>query len=72
LIEGTDIERARFERRLRVHIDVPAALKRRVPPLLQPIVENAEEARQRIGGAVTVTARLDTGDGAVPMSRRSR
>jgi two-component system, LytTR family, sensor kinase len=67
-----DIERARFEHRLRVHIDVPAALKSlRVPPLLlQPIVENAVKhgiAPQRTGGAVTVTARLDTSDGAVPM-----
>src|SRR5207237_5307590 len=36
LIESyLDIERARFEERLRVRIDVPAALKRlRVPPLL--------------------------------------
>jgi LytS/YehU family sensor histidine kinase len=73
LIESyLDIERARFEHRLRVHIDVPAALKRlRVPPLLlQPIVENAVKhgiAPQRIGGAVTVTARLDTSDDAVPI-----
>ena len=38
-----EIERARFEERLRVRIDVPTALRRiRVPPLLlQPVVENA-------------------------------
>jgi signal transduction histidine kinase len=73
LIEAyLDIERARFEHRLRVHIDVPAALKSlRVPPLLlQPIVENAVKhgiAPLRTGGAVTVAARLDTSDGAVAM-----
>ena len=44
LIESyLDIERARFEQRLRVRIDVPARSRAfRVPPLLlQPIVENA-------------------------------
>jgi two-component system LytT family sensor kinase len=60
-----DIERSRFEHRLRVRIDVPSNLKTlRVPPLLlQPIVENAVKhgiAPQRHGGAVTVTARLET------------
>jgi LytS/YehU family sensor histidine kinase len=65
LIESyLDIERARFEERLRVRIDVPAALKSlRVPPLLlQPVVENAVKhgiAPQRLGGEVTVTARLE-------------
>jgi len=65
LIESyLDIERARFEDRLRVTIDVPAALKGlRVPPLLlQPVVENAVKhgiAPQRHGGTVVVTARLD-------------
>jgi two-component system LytT family sensor kinase len=59
-----DIERARFEQRLRVCVDVPAALRSlRVPPLLlQPVVENAVKhgiAPQRSGGDVTVTARLD-------------
>jgi signal transduction histidine kinase len=63
-----DIERARFEHRLRVRIDVPHALKSlRVPPLLlQPIVENAVKhgiAPERRGGDVIVTARLDRTDG---------
>ena len=91
LIESyLDIERARFEQRLRVRIDVPAALRDlRVPPLLlQPLVENAVKhgiAPQRLGGEVTVTARLepdgdrralvlvvhDTGAGATP-SRAAR
>ena len=58
-----DIERARFEERLRVRIDVPPALRRiRVPPLvLQPLVENAVKhgiAPERRGGEVIVTARL--------------
>jgi two-component system, LytTR family, sensor kinase len=81
-----DIERARFEQRLAVTIDVPAPLHGiRVPPLvLQPLVENAVKhgiAPQRIGGEVTVRARLepanqqtsrlslvvrDTGAGATP------
>jgi two-component system LytT family sensor kinase len=59
-----EIERARFEERLRVRIDVPAALRSiRVPPLLlQPIVENAVKhgiAPRRLGGEVTVSARFD-------------
>jgi sensor histidine kinase YesM len=58
-----DIERARFEQRLRVRIDVPPALKAvRVPPLLlQPLVENAVKhgiAPLREGGEVVVSARL--------------
>ena len=66
LIESyLDIEHARFEQRLRVRIDVPAALRGlRVPPLvLQPLVENAVKhgiAPLLRGGDVTVTARLDT------------
>jgi two-component system LytT family sensor kinase len=60
-----DIEHARFEQRLHVRIDVPAALRSlRVPPLvLQPLVENAVKhgiAPLVRGGDVTVTARLDT------------
>ena len=62
-----EIEHARFEERLSVRIDVPAALRRiRVPPLLlQPIVENAIKhgiANRRLGGDVTVSARFDESD----------
>ena len=70
LIESyLDIERARFEQRLRVRIDVPAALRGlRIPPLiLQPLVENAVKhgiGRLRQGGDVTVTARMAGGTGA--------
>ena len=60
-----DIERARFEQRLRVH-DRRAGARCRpsgVPPLiLQPLVENAVKhgiAPQRRGGDVTVTARIE-------------
>ena len=62
-----DIERAPFEDRLRVRIDVPQALKEiRVPPLLlQPLVENAVKhgiGPLRDGGAVVVSARLQPTD----------
>jgi two-component system LytT family sensor kinase len=59
-----DIERARFEHRLRVHLEVPLTLRHlRVPPLvLQPVVENAVKhgiAPQLRGGEVRVNATLD-------------
>jgi LytS/YehU family sensor histidine kinase len=59
-----DIERARFEHRLLVLIDVPARLRTiRVPSLvLQPVVENAVKhgiAPHRLGGQVTVRATLE-------------
>jgi signal transduction histidine kinase len=59
-----DIERARFEHRLLVRIDVPARLRTiRVPSLvLLPVVENAVKhgiAPHRIGGQVTVRATLE-------------
>jgi len=59
-----DIERARFEQRLRVSIDVPARLRGvRLPALvLQPLVENAVKhgvAPQASGGEVTIHARVD-------------
>jgi two-component system LytT family sensor kinase len=59
-----DIERARFEERLSVTIDVPAAARRVcVPPLvLQPLVENAVKhgiATKRAGGEVAIRARID-------------
>ncbi len=55
------IERARFEERLRVSIDVPDDLRRvQLPPLvIQPLVENAIKhgiAPLRAGGEVKVTA----------------
>ena len=59
-----DIERARFEERLRVTIEVPSKLRNiRVPPLLlQPLVENAIKhgiARKQAGGEVTIHGRID-------------
>ncbi len=63
LIESyLDIERARFEQRLRVRIDVPPTLRDlRVPPLLlQPIVENAVKH----GIAPDCDGRRGDGDGA--------
>src|SRR5205814_2124307 len=59
-----DIERARFEQRLRVTIDVPAALRHiRLPPLvLQPVVENAVKhgvAPRAEGGDIRITAQMD-------------
>jgi two-component system LytT family sensor kinase len=67
LIEAyLDIERARFEDRLRVLLDVPQELRRlRIPALLlQPLVENAIKhgiAPLRAGGEVVVLARLTAG-----------
>lgn len=61
------IERARFEERLMVEIDVPAEIRQiHLPPLvIQPLVENAIKhgiAPLRSGGVVRVEARRD-GDG---------
>jgi signal transduction histidine kinase len=58
------IEHARFEDRLRIRVDVPAALHDlQLPPLLlQPIVENAVKhgiSPQRDGGDLYVSARLE-------------
>jgi two-component system, LytTR family, sensor kinase len=67
LIESyLDIERARFEERLRVAIRVSGGLRAfRIPPLLlQPIVENAVKhgiAPERHGGDLAIEARLDDG-----------
>lgn len=63
LIEAyLEIERARFEERLRVLIDVPQELRSiRIPALLiQPLVENAIKhgiSPQRAGGEVVILAR---------------
>jgi two-component system LytT family sensor kinase len=59
-----DIERARFDERLRVTIDVPAELRDlKVPPLiLQPLVENAVKhgiSHKELGGDVTIRASID-------------
>src|SRR5262249_2769800 len=63
-----DIERARFEHRLRVTIDVPSRLRNvRLPPLLlQPLVENAVKhgiAQKQSGGQVVIRARVERSDG---------
>jgi two-component system, LytTR family, sensor kinase len=64
-----EIERARFEERLRVSIDAPDEVKEiRVPSfVLQPLVENAVKhgvAMSRAGGTVSVTARLQRRSGS--------
>jgi two-component system LytT family sensor kinase len=61
-----DIERARFEQRLRVSIDVPTHLRDiRLPPLLlQPLVENAVKhgvAPREQGGDIIIVARVRGG-----------
>ena len=63
------IERARFEERLQITIDVPQQLRHlRIPPLIiQPLVENAIKhgiAPRKSGGEVMVSARLK--NGAIP------
>jgi hypothetical protein len=70
-----DIERERFEERLRVRVDVPQALRRyRIPALVvQPLVENAIKhgvAPSVRGGEVEIVARLEP-DGAGPVLRIS-
>jgi len=70
LIEAyLDIERARFEDRLRVHIDVPWELRGiRIPALMiQPLVENAIKhgiSECLSGGEVRILARLQQPNGA--------
>ncbi len=65
LIESyLEIERARFEERLQIKIEVaPELLKRRIPALiLQPLVENAVKhgiAPQKNGGAVCLRAQIE-------------
>jgi two-component system LytT family sensor kinase len=64
IVSYLDIERARFEERLRTTLDVPEELlSLRVPSLLvQPLVENAIKhgiTPSRFGGEVTIRARLE-------------
>ena len=59
-----DIERARFEHRLVVRVDVPSRLRHiRLPPLLlQPLVENAVKhgiGHTQSGGEVVIRARIE-------------
>ncbi len=69
LIENyLDIERARFEDRLAVNIDVPKELERfRIPSLiLQPLVENAIKhgiSENKAGGEVRISAQLKNNTG---------
>jgi len=60
-----EIERARFEERLKVEIDVPQDLKKlRVPAfILQPLVENAVKhgiSKAKLGGRVNISAELES------------
>lgn len=70
LIESyLEIERARFEERLRIKIEVPTDLENlRVPSLiLQPLVENAVKhgvSKSKTGGEVSIRATLKTENGA--------
>lgn len=72
LIEAyLDIERERFEQRLRVTIDVPVHVRGiRVPPLIiQPLVENAVKhgiSQKHAGGEVIVRARIDEAETVMP------
>ncbi|HEU0177228.1 MAG TPA: histidine kinase [Blastocatellia bacterium] len=72
LIESyLDIERARFEDRLRVTIDAPRETRNhRIPALLiQPLVENAIKhgvSPSRTGGEVVISARIAMGASAPP------
>ncbi|CAN5466345.1 hypothetical protein BH18ACI1_BH18ACI1_11830 [soil metagenome] len=71
LIESyLEIERARFEERLKVKIEIPKELEKvRVPALiLQPLVENAVKhgiSKAKCGGEVYISARLENEKDAV-------
>jgi signal transduction histidine kinase len=70
LIEAyLEIEKARFEERLRVRLEVPPdLLKARVPSLiLQPLVENAVKhgiSESKTGGEIGIRAELETTGGS--------
>src|SRR5262247_1893682 len=76
LIESyLDIERARFEDRLRVTIDAPRETRNhRIPALLiQPLVENAIKhgvSPSRMGGEVVISAQIVSGADALRISVR--
>jgi two-component system, LytTR family, sensor kinase len=64
IVAYLDIERARFEDRLRVQIEVPSDLREiRIPALvIQPLVENAIKhgiSERVAGGEVRISARLE-------------
>jgi len=66
LMEYLDIEKVRFEERLRIEKDVPAdTLQAEVPNMmLQPLVENAIRhgiGKKAAGGAITIAARRHNG-----------
>lgn len=70
-----EIERARFEERLEVKIDVPKDLRKiRVPSLiLQPLVENAIKhgiSKIKKGGKVEISANLETQNNKVLLNLR--
>ena len=74
LIESyLDIERTRFEDRLRVTIDAPREMRNhRIPTLLiQPLVENAIKhgiSPTRAGGEVVISARIAPGAGVTTLA----
>jgi two-component system, LytTR family, sensor kinase len=76
LIESyLDIERARFEDRLRVTIDAPRETRNhRIPALLiQPLVENAIKhgvSPSRMGGEVVISAQIASGADSLRISVR--
>ena len=76
LIENyLSIEKARFEERLKVRIDVPEDLRSlQVPSLiLQPLVENAVKhgiSENRKGGSVDISASLEKSDAGVYLTLR--
>lgn len=72
-----DVERARFEERLRVEVAIPPALlSASIPTLiLQPLIENAIKhgiSPQKNGGAISIEAGIDRSGGAPRLVLRVR
>jgi signal transduction histidine kinase len=72
-----EVERARFEERLRVEVDIPPGLlSASIPTLiLQPLIENAIKhgiSPQRNGGTISVEATIERTGGAPRLSLRVR